>query len=78
MQLTKTAALITAAFAVALSATAQEVSPITETTTGKIEFMSVARDSSTAQAAKKVLKFSDQISGILEFPDKPGKVPAIP
>ena len=77
MQLTKTMALVTAIFAVAFSATAQELAPITESTAGKIEFMSVARDSSTAQSAKKALKFTDQISGTLEFPDKPGKVPAM-
>jgi dienelactone hydrolase len=77
MQFIKAVALGTAAFTVAFSATAQEVAPITESTAGKIEFMSVARDSSTAQSAKRTLKFTDQISGILEFPDKPGKVPAM-
>ena len=77
MQLIKMVALVTATFAVAFSATAQEVVPISEATAGRIEFMSAARDSSTAQSAKKALKFTDQISGTLEFPDKPGKVPAM-
>lgn len=58
-------------------AQAQELSPLTAATTGKIEFMSVARDSGTVQAVRKTLKFTDQISGDLQFPDKPGVVPAM-
>lgn len=58
-------------------AQAQELSPLTATTTGKIEFMSVARDSGTVQAVRKTLKFTDPISGDLQFPDRSGVVPAM-
>lgn len=56
---------------------AQELSPLTAATSGKVEFMSVARDSGTLQAVRKTLKFTDAISGDLQFPDKPGTVPAM-
>ncbi|MFM8534352.1 MAG: dienelactone hydrolase family protein [Acidimicrobiia bacterium] len=56
---------------------AQELRPLHEATSGKIEFTSVARDSSTAQAVRKTLKFTESISGDLQFPDKPGTVPAM-
>lgn len=56
---------------------AQELRPLHEATSGKIEFTSVALDSSTAQAVRKTLKFTESISGDLQFPDKPGAVPAM-
>lgn len=56
---------------------AQEPSSLTRTTSGKIEFTSVARDSSTAQAVSRTLKFTDVISGDLQFPDRHGEVAAM-
>ena len=43
---------------------AQELRPLHEATSGKIEFTSVARDSSTAQAVRKTLKFTESITTV--------------
>ncbi len=56
---------------------AQELRPLTGATAGKIEFTSVARASSTAQAVSRTLKFTDLISGDLQFPDRHGQVAAM-
>lgn len=60
---------------------AQEIVPITETTEGRIDFMSAAKDTPNTHAIRKSVKLTDQIYGILEFPDNPrmvnGKVAAM-
>lgn len=50
---------------------------LSETTSGKIEFMSVAANSSTGQTVRKSLRLTDRISGDLRFPDRSGKLPAM-
>ena len=65
------------ALGVSIVVRAQELSPLDATTVGRIDFVSVARDSSTAQAMSRSLKFTDSISGDLQFPDRHGKLAAM-
>lgn len=79
MQLTRTLTIGVAVLVTAISAMAQEVTPISETTMGKIEFMSAAKDTSLTTVVKKNVKLTDKIFGTLEFPANMtnARVPAV-